>query len=82
MFDYFPSAQRVVRSQIDVWLHMHVLRLQATLLVDIGTFFYTPEMTWSTANKYRCAELSYRWILRLQTIDAAQASPVDYLCIG
>jgi hypothetical protein len=44
VFDYFPSAQRVVRSMAT---NQCLVTHARSLLVDKGAFFYTPEMTWS-----------------------------------
>jgi len=81
IYDYFPSAQRVIRTlwkQVDVWLHVDVLRLQVAVILDFGKTFYTNEMKWATADQFRCVELPNRWVARMHTLDAALQSPESY----
>jgi hypothetical protein len=81
VFDYFPSTKQVARNlwkQIDVWLNIKIVRLQITILIDFGEFFYSLEMRWATASQFRCAELPLRWFTRMETLITALQSPAEY----
>ena len=53
----------------DIWLGNGTIRCHLGILVDIGSVFYTPEMTFSEESQFKCVFLPHRWLKRITLLD-------------